>query len=122
MEIRSSGSFDGVESEGGHRKLLCWRLLRGAPSGRIFLAAGLASVTADDPDTRGRDMRSRPLRRRHFLLRLLSVLVFIAGPVFAQPAATQQPAPLQARVDAATAALEKNPRFKSLSQPYRQVI
>jgi hypothetical protein len=66
-------------------------------------------------------MRSRPLRRRHFLLPLLSVLVFVAGPVFAQPAPVQ-PGTLQARIDAAAAALEKNPRCKSLSQPYRLVI
>jgi hypothetical protein len=66
-------------------------------------------------------MRSRLLRRRHFLLPLFSVLVFIAGPLFAQPAPVQ-PGTLQARTEAAAAALEKNPRFKGLSPQYRQVI
>src|SRR5262245_3735580 len=70
---------------------------------------------------RGRDMRSCRLRRQHFLLPLFSGLLLVAGPVFAQPAPAQ-PAPLQARIDAAAAALEKNPRFKNLSQPYRLVI
>ena len=66
-------------------------------------------------------MRSR-LLRRHILLPLLFAVMFSGGPLSAQPAPAQQPAPLQARVDAAAAALEKNPRFKSLSPPYRQVI
>jgi len=66
-------------------------------------------------------MRSRLLRRPHILVPLLFAVTFIAGRVFAQPA-PPQPGPLQARIDAAAVALEKNPRFKSLSQPYRQVI
>ena len=66
-------------------------------------------------------MRLRPLRRQHFLLPLLFAVMSTAGPVLAQPAPAQ-PAALQARTDAAAAALERNPRFKSLSPPYRQVI
>jgi Putative metallopeptidase len=66
-------------------------------------------------------MRSRLLRRHHILLPLLLAAMFIAGRVFAQPAPAQ-PGALQARIDAAAAALEKNPRFKSLSPQYRQVI
>jgi hypothetical protein len=66
-------------------------------------------------------MRSRLLRRHHILLPLLLAVMFIAGRVFAQPAPAQ-PGALQARIDAAAAALEKNPRFKSLSPQYRQVI
>ncbi len=62
-------------------------------------------------------MRSRLLRRHP----LLFAAMFITGPVFAQPAPAQ-PGTLQARIDAAAAALEKNPRFKSLSPQYRQVI
>ncbi len=64
-------------------------------------------------------MRTLAFRRPHLLVLLPAV--FIAGPVFAQPAPTQ-PATLQARTDAAAAALEKNPRFKGLSPQYRQVI
>jgi hypothetical protein len=66
-------------------------------------------------------MRSRLLRRHHILLPLLLAAMFIAGRVFAQPAPAQ-PGALQARIDAAAVALEKNPRFKSLSPQYRQVI
>jgi Putative metallopeptidase len=66
-------------------------------------------------------MRSRLLRRKHILLPVLLAATFIAGRVFAQPAPAQ-PGALQARIDAAAAALEKNPRFKSLSPQYRQVI
>jgi len=66
-------------------------------------------------------MRSRLLRRQHMLLPLLFAVLSIARPAFAQPASAP-PGSLQARVDAAAAALEKNPRFKSLSPPYRQVI
>jgi hypothetical protein len=66
-------------------------------------------------------MRSRMLRRHHILLPLLLAAMLIAGRVFAQPAPAQ-PEALQARIDAAAAALEKNPRFKSLSPQYRQVI
>jgi Putative metallopeptidase len=66
-------------------------------------------------------MRLRPLRRQHFLLPLLFAIGVIVGPVLAQPAPAQ-PAALQAKTDAAAAALERNPRFKSLSPPYRQVI
>lgn len=66
-------------------------------------------------------MRSRMLRRHHILLPLLLAAMFIAVRVFAQPAPAQ-PEALQARIDAAAAALEKNPRFKSLSPQYRQVI
>jgi hypothetical protein len=62
-------------------------------------------------------MRSRLLRRHP----LLFAAMFITGPVFAQPAPAQ-PGTLQARIDAAAAALEKTPRFKSLSPQYRQVI
>jgi hypothetical protein len=66
-------------------------------------------------------MRSRLLRRHHILIPLLLAVMLLAGRVFAQPAPTQ-PGALQARIDAAAAALEKNPRFKSLSPQYRQVI
>jgi hypothetical protein len=66
-------------------------------------------------------MRSRLLRRQYILLPLLLAVMLIAGPVFAQPAPVQ-PGALQARIDAAAVALEKNPRFKSLSPQYRQVI
>jgi hypothetical protein len=66
-------------------------------------------------------MRSRMLRRHHILLPLLLAVMLLAGRVFAQPAPAQ-PEALQARIDAAAAALEKNPRFKSLSPQYRQVI
>jgi putative metallopeptidase DUF4344 len=66
-------------------------------------------------------MRSRLLRRQHILLPLLFAAMFTTRPVFPQPAPAQ-PAALQARIDAAAAALEKNPRFKSLSPQYRQVI
>jgi hypothetical protein len=47
--------------------------------------------------------------------------MFTSGPIFAQPAPVE-PGTLQARIDAAALALEKNPRFKSLSPQYRQVI
>jgi hypothetical protein len=66
-------------------------------------------------------MRSRVLRRPYIPLPLLLAVMLIAWPVFAQPA----PAPsgaLQARIDAAALALEKNPRFKGLSPQYREVI
>jgi Putative metallopeptidase len=66
-------------------------------------------------------MRSRLLWRLHILLTRLFAIVAITGPVSAQPAPAQ-PGALQTRMDAAAAALEKNPRFKSLSPPYRQVI
>jgi Putative metallopeptidase len=66
-------------------------------------------------------MRTRLFQRRHLLVLLLFAVMSSAGPVLAQPAPAQ-PAALQARTDAASAALEKNPRFKSLSPPYRQVI
>jgi putative metallopeptidase DUF4344 len=66
-------------------------------------------------------MRSRLLRRRHILLPLLFAGTLVTGPLFAQPAPAQ-PGALQARTDAAALALEKNPRFKSLSPQYRQVI
>jgi hypothetical protein len=66
-------------------------------------------------------MRSRLLRRQHILLPLLFAAMFTTGPLFAQPAPAQ-PGALQARTDAAAAALEKTPRFKSLSPQYRQVI
>ena len=66
-------------------------------------------------------MRSRLLRRQYILLPLLFAVLSIARPSFAQPAPAP-PGPLQARIDAAAAALEKNPRFKSLSPLYRQVI
>jgi Putative metallopeptidase len=66
-------------------------------------------------------MRSRLLRRPYIPLALLFAVMFIAGPVFAQPAPAQSGA-LQARIDAAALALEKNPRFKGLSPQYRQVI
>jgi hypothetical protein len=61
------------------------------------------------------------LRRQHILLPLLFAGTLVTGPLFAQPAPAP-PGPLQARTDAAAAALEKNPRFKSLSPQYRQVI
>jgi hypothetical protein len=66
-------------------------------------------------------MRTRFLRRQNLQVLLVLALMFVAGPGFAQPAPTQ-PAALQARTDAAAAALEKNPRFKGLSPQYRQVI
>jgi hypothetical protein len=66
-------------------------------------------------------MRSRLLRRQYLLLPLLFCVSFITGPLFAQPAPAP-PGTLQARIDAAALALEKNPRFKSLSPQYRQVI
>jgi hypothetical protein len=66
-------------------------------------------------------MRSRLLRRPYIRLALLFAVMFIARPVFAQPAPAQSGA-LQARIDAAALALEKNPRFKGLSPQYRQVI
>jgi hypothetical protein len=44
----------------------------------------------------------------------------MARPIFAQPAPASPT--LQARIDAATSALEKNPRFKGLAPAYRQVI
>ncbi len=66
-------------------------------------------------------MRSRLLRRHHILLPLLLAVMLLAERVFAQPAPAQ-PGAFQARIDAAAAALEKNPRFKSLSPQYRQVI
>src|ERR1700730_3909313 len=66
-------------------------------------------------------MTSRLLRRQHILLPLLFAVVFASGPLFAQPAPVE-PGTLQARIDAAATALEKNPRFKSLAPPYRQVI
>jgi hypothetical protein len=66
-------------------------------------------------------MRSRLLRRPYIWLALLFAVMLIAGPVFAQPAPAQSGA-LQARIDAAALALEKNPRFKGLSPQYRQVI
>jgi hypothetical protein len=66
-------------------------------------------------------MRSRLLRRPCIPLALLFAVMFIARPVFAQPAPAQSGA-LQARIDAAALALEKNPRFKGLSPQYRQVI
>jgi Putative metallopeptidase len=70
-------------------------------------------------------MRSRFLRRQQILSPLLFVLLFallsVARPVFAQPAPAQA-ATVQAKIDTAAAALEKNPRFKGLSPAYRQVI
>jgi hypothetical protein len=66
-------------------------------------------------------MRSRLLRRPYIRLALLFAVMLISGPVFAQPAPAQSGA-LQARIDAAALALEKNPRFKGLSPQYRQVI
>jgi hypothetical protein len=66
-------------------------------------------------------MRSRLLRRPAIRLVLLFAVMLVAQPVFAQPAPAQSGA-LQARIDAAALALEKNPRFKGLSPQYRQVI
>jgi hypothetical protein len=66
-------------------------------------------------------MSSRLLRRQHILLPLLFAVMSVTGPIFAQPAAPQ-PGALQARIDAAALALEKNPRFKNLSPQYRQEI
>src|SRR5208282_2138105 len=66
-------------------------------------------------------MRSRLLQRPSIPLALLFAVMSIARPVFAQPAPAQSGA-LQARIDAAALALEKNPRFKGLSPQYRQVI
>jgi hypothetical protein len=59
-------------------------------------------------------MRSRLLRRPYIRLALLCAVMFIARPVFAQPAPAQSGA-VQARIDAAALALEKNSRFKGLS-------
>jgi hypothetical protein len=59
--------------------------------------------------------------QRHILLLLPFVLMFAAGPVFAQtPAAETEK--LQARIDAAALALGSNPRFKNLSPKYRQQL
>src|ERR1700704_3557285 len=65
-------------------------------------------------------MRSH-LLRQPILVPLLFAVMLVTGPLFAQPVPAP-PAPLQARIDAAAAALEKNPRFKNLSPAYRQVI
>jgi hypothetical protein len=61
------------------------------------------------------------LRRQHILLSVLFAVMLVTAPLFAQPAPAP-PGALQARIDAAALALEKNPRFKSLAPAYRQVI
>jgi Putative metallopeptidase len=71
-------------------------------------------------------MKSRLLRRHHIpLLHILLlpafILMFTAGPAFAQSPPAETPN-LQARIDAAALALGSNPRFKRLSPEKRQQL
>src|ERR1700723_3954009 len=71
-------------------------------------------------------MKSRLLGRHHILLLHILllpafILMFIAGPAFAQSPPSETPN-LQARIDAAALALGSNPRFKRLSPKDRQQL
>jgi Putative metallopeptidase len=67
-------------------------------------------------------MTSPSLQPRQVALLLVSALAFAAGPVRAQDAPAAAPETAQAKVDAAAAALAKDPRFKKLSPKFLQQV
>jgi hypothetical protein len=67
-------------------------------------------------------MASHSLQHRYIPLLVLSALAFAAGPARAQQAPPADAPSPQARVDAAAAALAKDPRFKKLSPKYLQQV
>src|ERR1700722_15139931 len=66
-------------------------------------------------------MKSRLPGRHHILFVPALILMFTAGPAFAQSPPAETPN-LQARIDAAALALGSNPRFKRLSPKDRQQL